>query len=131
MPFASITEPNLPLSQFKSQLREVGLSSTIKYYNLIFARRIGYKSYTGIASFKGVYNQISEWLFSNEVWKNDDEQEEKDFLNQSASELCLIPMLNDKADWLLRCRHEVIPAFIEECANDILKNNDATIVAFS
>lgn len=131
MPFGSLTRPALALALFKAQLREAGLPVRALNLNLDFARLINFGSYEGIAMFKGVETQVSEWLFARAAWGRDFGPSEEEFLQQCGEELRTIPKVADPRAWLLRVRHELIAPFLEHCSRRVCEGGVPEVVVFS
>lgn len=131
MPFGSITHPSLALGQFKAQLRAAGLDSRVHYFNLCFARRIGFGAYETIALFKGVQTQISEWLFAGLAWGQPVGPPVDEFLDLCTAELGAIPRVPDVRAWLGMVRGEVAPNFLQECLQALAADGEPQVVAFS
>ena len=64
MPFSSLTQPSLALSQFKTQLSVANLKCQLLNFNFNFSRLIGLKSYENITRRRGVDTQLGEWFFA-------------------------------------------------------------------
>lgn len=131
MPFGSLTRPALALALFKAQLREAGLAARSINLNLDFARMINFGSYEGIAMFKGVETQVSEWLFARAAWGRDFGPSEEEFIQQCGEELRTIPKVTDPRAWLLRVRHELITPFLEHCYQRVCAGGVPAVVVFS
>lgn len=131
MPFGSLTRPALALGLFKTQLEEAGLPVRVLNLNFDFARRINFGSYEGIAVFKGVETQVSEWLFARAAWGRDFGPTEEEFIKQCGEEIRTIPKVSDPEGWLLRVRRELIVPFLEHCYQRICAGGVPEVVAFS
>ena len=119
MPFSSLFQPSLALSQFKSQLAEKGLSCTVLNLNFEFARRIGFKAYEPLQTLHAVDARIGEWLFAREAWG-------AEFGPSSArfAEICRLGLGAGAGDgyrpeWMDRVRAEVVPRFLDEMCRRI------------
>jgi ribosomal peptide maturation radical SAM protein 1 len=131
MPFASVVHPTLALGVMKSQLARENIASEVAHFNLDFARMIGAGAYETIALFKGVETQVGEWLFACEAWDRHFGPSEEDFLRLSGEELTNIPHVTDRAAWLRKVRHEVVPAFLDACVARLAARGEPRVVAFS
>src|SRR4051812_34139351 len=63
MPFASVQRPALGVSLLKSELKDIGISSHIHYFNLDYAERISLKLYERIEEFVGP-SLVGEIIFA-------------------------------------------------------------------
>lgn len=73
MPFGLLNKPSIGLSLLRAGLQQMSVSSTILYFTLLFAKRIGIDIYkqlaTGPFAFTG---QAGEWVFSSALFPGQD-----------------------------------------------------------
>ena len=131
MPFASLTEPSLPVGVFKSQLKQHQMPVHVFNFNFNFARLVGLSSYSTISLLKGINCQISEWVFVPEVWGDNVGMAEDEFLSLYHDDLVKIPHVKNPVAWLKKIRREIVPLFLDNCIKDILDIAMPTVAAFS
>jgi ribosomal peptide maturation radical SAM protein 1 len=131
MPFGSLTHPAIAPALIKAQLENAGMPCKVFNFNFDFARMIGIGEYETIAFFKGIETQIGEWLFAKEVWKEPFGPSEEAFIEASKTELANILKVQNKKEWLLKIRREVVPAFLEYCLDYLLQAGEMQVVGFS
>src|SRR6185503_17383129 len=135
MPFGPLFWPSLGLSLLQPQLAARGISSTIRYFTIPFAERIGERLYSTIAMSErmSMREQAGEWIFSHALAEQTPEQAERyveEILQRRSGYLtkrAAIP------DWLIdgmrRARTRVGP-FLERCLDEIEEQQSA-IVGFT
>ena len=132
MPWAPVTEPSLALGILKSQLKQAGIACRVVHANLGLLRHITYETYTSIAEYWG----LDEFVFTECLSPGVDDRQiaalvERCFehLRSGArqSRYATVPAL---CEMLLRFRGEIAPAYMEECAAEILRDRP-TMVGFS
>jgi ribosomal peptide maturation radical SAM protein 1 len=66
MPFGPIDTPNLALSQFAPSLAAASLSTSVRYFSIDFAERLGVEDYSYIAEGNpATVDLVGEWIFSH------------------------------------------------------------------
>jgi len=71
LPFATVTQPVIGVSILKAAAIAAGFSAKVKYYNLDFARTIGFEFSERITHFFGSLSLIGDWLFSEALYGNE------------------------------------------------------------
>ena len=131
MPWAPISEPSLGLAVLKAQLTQEGIESRIFHLSLGLMRHI-----TG-----GAYQQISncwslnEFTFTGILDPQLTPLQTGRLMERSAAgiEIGSTQPFNNAVDLghaLIRMRHELVPQYLTECAQEILDFNP-TMVGFS
>jgi len=135
MPFGPLHWPSLGLSLLQPQLAARGVSSTIRYFTIRFAERIGERLYSTIAMSErmSMREQAGEWIFSHALAEQTPEQAKRyveEILQKRSGYLtkrAAIP------GWLIdgmrRARTRVGP-FLERCLDEIEEQQPA-IVGFT
>ncbi|PYG87226.1 ribosomal peptide maturation radical SAM protein 1 [Ruminiclostridium sufflavum DSM 19573] len=131
MPFGSLTHPALAPALIKAQLCNAGMHSKVFNFNFDFAKLIGIGEYETIAFFKGIETQIGEWLFAKEAWREPFGPSEEAFMEAGKTELENILKVQNKQEWLLKIRNEIVPSFLESCLNFLLQTGELQVVGFS
>ncbi|MBF0561885.1 MAG: RiPP maturation radical SAM protein 1, partial [Alphaproteobacteria bacterium] len=109
MPYATVDRPSLGLGLLGAKLRQIDIDVTLLHANVIFASRIGLKSYNRLNTSSNL-DLLGEWTFSKAAF-GDYESGPEGFLGS----------LRKPADTddVLRVR-EMTPAFVEEMADLVL-----------
>jgi ribosomal peptide maturation radical SAM protein 1 len=135
MPFGPLFWPSLGLSLLQPQLASRGVSSTIRYFTIRFAERIGERLYSTIAMSErlSMREQAGEWIFSHALADQTPEEAERyieEILQRRSGYLtkrAAIPA--SLVDGIRRARTRVAP-FLERCLDEIEEERPA-IVGFT
>jgi ribosomal peptide maturation radical SAM protein 1 len=135
MPFGPLFWPSLGLSLLQPQLASRGISTTIRYYTIPFAERIGERLYSAIAMSDrlSMREQTGEWIFSGALAEQSQEHVDRyvdEILRRRAGYLVkrdATPAALINA--ILRARTRV-DAFLARCLDDIERAQPA-IVGFT
>ena len=135
MPFGPLFWPSLGLSLLQPQLTARGVSSTIRYFTIPFAEKIGERLYSTIAmSYRlSQREQAGEWIFSHTLADQSAEQVERyieEVLRKRSGYMTrrgAIPA--SIIDGIVRARSRVGP-FLARCLDDIEREQPA-IVGFT
>jgi hypothetical protein len=132
MPWAPVTEPSIALGILHAQLKRGGVSTRVLHANIALLRRVSFETYILVA---GLW-ALNEFVFTESLSPGlDDEQ------LQTLVERCTIHLRgrgNDYghsryksaeslAEMLLRFRDTVAPAYLEECADDIVASEPTLV----
>jgi ribosomal peptide maturation radical SAM protein 1 len=131
MPFASLINPNLALSQFKAQLSQAGLGCRLLNLNFDFASEIGIKSYEAFARRRGVDTQIGEWFFAKNAWDGAVDLAPESFIGLCGVNPAYFANKKQPLAWLQRVRDEIVPRFIEKSCDRLFREGTPSVVAFS
>jgi ribosomal peptide maturation radical SAM protein 1 len=135
MPFGPLFWPSLGLSLLQPQLAARGVSSTIRYFTIPFAERIGERLYSTIAMSErlSMREQAGEWIFSHALAAQTAEDAERyieeilqrrsGYLTKRAATPAWL------IDGLRRARTRVGP-FLERCL-DAIEAEKPAIVGFT
>lgn len=127
LPFAVVEYPAIGVSLLQARLRQLGFSSTIRYFHLDLAARIGLELYEWIAQrtqqqlpgpSAPPLSMIGEWFFADLVFGDGIPREEEyiaNFLEPDPQGRRLIPKL-----MRARCRRQ---PFIQHCVGQIRRLN--------
>ena len=135
MPFGPLHWPSLGLSLLQPQLASRGVSSTIRYFTIRFAERIGERLYSTIAMSErmSMREQAGEWIFSHALADQTAEQAERYVEEILQKRSGYITKKAAIPGWLIdgmrRARTRVGP-FIERCLDEIEEAKPA-IVGFT
>jgi ribosomal peptide maturation radical SAM protein 1 len=125
MPFSTITRPALGLSLLKSGLRKNGISSKIYYFNLEFAKVLGFDNYEELSTGSST-PLLGELIFSPFI--KDFETTKDNLLVTRALES---PHILEESAGLnakkLRRIQEMIPEFLDSCADEVLRERPEMI----
>ena len=115
VPFATLTFPVIGVSLLKAALTEIGIQSTIRYFNLEFGKHIGLAVYGRIADSFGDAALLGDWVFSQSLF--DDDQADDDWF-----ELQFLSDYPDRKDFLLQAKEVRSPAeaHLDRWADEIL-----------
>lgn len=131
MPFASLINPNLALSQFKAQLSKAGLECSLLNLNFDFAAQIGIRSYEAFARRRGVDTQIGEWFFARNAWDGAVDLPPEEFIELCGVNPAYFSGKKEPIAWLRRVRDDVVPQFIRKCCDMLFREGAPSVVAFS
>src|SRR6266851_8363128 len=112
MPFADVGRPAMGVSLLKAEARAAGFSSTIQYFNLDLAERIGQDLYNKVANSLPPELMVGEWFFADDVFA-DAIPAAGDYLNR-----ILLPVAgprNSLIQDLLEAR-KVRSQYLDDCA---------------
>lgn len=129
MPFANVGRPSIGVSLLKAALVKIGLSVEIKYFNIDFAKKIGFGIYNDIANGKILSSQYSpnlalvgEWIFSDAAFNDESKCAEikernlpEEFLND------LSPISTKTIDKLYTIK-SFVPRFVSSCCEEITEH---------
>ncbi len=127
MPFLSVLYPSLGIPVLSAMLRQAGIPCECRYFNNDFANRVGIEVYEMVACGKKVDARVLEWLFADELWPCEDEAQRDRLLFEY---LDIDPQSN-LAGWLCATKKNVIPAFLDECVEQLGLTNGCEVVGFS
>ena len=117
MPFGPLRQPSLGLSLLKAALP--GRRGEILYFNLAYARRIGWDDYRGINGRRLHYESLAgEWIFS--VALDDEPARDDDYLDQVAAPRALGAFTAAHRSRLEELRRDV-PSFLDWCVEQIVR----------
>lgn len=132
MPWGTTLQPSLAFGQFQGQLEEAGIESETYFFNFKLAAMMGFGEYEIIGRMRGNDTQIGEWLFAKQAWLSTSSLGEREFLEKGRKEVLSMGGSEDEnIEALLRYRHEVIPAFLDECADIIVQDSQLAAIAFT
>ena len=131
MPFASLFNPNLAFSQFKTQLTRAGMPCRLLNLNFDFSALIGLKSYEAFARRRGVDTQVGEWFFAKHAWEGDVDMPAEEFISLCGVNPAYLSGKKKPLDWLRKVRDEIVPKFIDMGLEKIFQNGAPSVVAFS
>jgi ribosomal peptide maturation radical SAM protein 1 len=131
MPFSSLFQPSLALSQFKSQLAGDGIPSSLLNLNFEFARRIGFKAYEPLRKLYAVDMRIGEWLFAREAWGAEFGPDSGAFAALCRDGLVMRGGSSYSPEWMDRVRDRIVPEFLEETCHRICGEAAPEAVGFS
>lgn len=115
MPFADVGRPAMGVSLLKAEIQAAGFQSTIQYFNLELAERIGEELYNKIANSLPPELMAGEWFFADDVFA-DSIPSANDYLNQ-----ILLPMVGSGGTLIqdLMEARKARSEYLEECARQI------------
>jgi len=131
MPFASLINPNLALSQFKAQLSGAGLACRLLNLNFDFAAQIGVRSYEAFARRRGVDTQIGEWFFAKAAWDGAIDLSPEVFIGLCGVNPAYFAGKQEPLAWLARVRDDMVPRFLESSCERLFREGPPSVVAFS
>lgn len=132
MPFGTMLAPSIALGQIQAQLLEAGQPAFSLYLNVEFAKHFGPLAYEMIAKRRGVDVQIGEWLFAAAAWDEPAQLSEAEFCALAARETeTLREIWEDPVGVILDFRNRVVPAFLDQCAENICARPNLRVVGFS
>lgn len=132
MPWGTTLQPSLAFGQFQGQLDEAGIQAETWYFNFDFAAMLGFGEYEVIGRLRGNDTQIGEWLFAEQAFETTNILDEREFLRRGRKEvLSMVGTEEENVDRLLHYRHEVVPAFLDQCADKIVNDPELGAVAFT
>jgi ribosomal peptide maturation radical SAM protein 1 len=129
MPFGPVDKPSIGLGLLQSEIKKIGVSSTILNFTLLFGQKIGKEIYEAIAVDRySITEQIGEWIFSCGLSPSQNPMEYFEsiilpllpHLKEGYKDEDRIAQLQDISVKYLRVREQVIP-FLEKCLDIILK----------
>lgn len=126
MPFADAGRPSMGVSLLSAHARRAGYSTSVVYYNLQLAERMGLALYQQIANAFAPNFLVGEWFFADSVFGDEIPPAEdflrEIFLNQCSSDLSLVEQLQQ-----MRLQRE---EYLDGCVESILRMQPA-IVGFT
>jgi ribosomal peptide maturation radical SAM protein 1 len=134
MPWAPLLEPSLGLAILKAQLRDDGISATIRHLNLFLLRYFKQESYERIA----LLYAFNDFLFSGTIDSQRLDSQQVAELQKLARNTCaradvqLRIHMDPQAfyDYAIRARVEVIPAYLDDCVKAV-DETTPTMVGFT
>ncbi len=131
MPFSSLFQPALALSQFKSQLTEEGISSALLNLNFEFAGKIGFRAYEPLEKLHAIDMRIGEWFFAKEAFGMDFGPDSRGFSELCRNGLGALGNHGPAPEWMDEVRNQIVPEFLNDMADRIIHALKPKIVAFS
>jgi ribosomal peptide maturation radical SAM protein 1 len=131
MPFSSLFQPSLALSQFKSQLAGDGLQSRLLNLNFELARLIGFKAYEPLEKLHGVDMRIGEWLFAREAWGIDFGPDASAFSALCRNGEGVLGSSQYSPEWMDHARSRIVPEYLEEMCDRVYSEGVPEAVGFS
>ncbi len=131
MPFSSLFQPALALSQFKSQLTEAGISSALLNLNFEFARRIGFKAYEPLEKLHAIDMRIGEWFFAKDAWGIDFGPDSQGFSDLCRNGMGVLGDSGPSPEWMDEIRNHIVPEFLNDMAERIINALKPEVAAFS
>jgi ribosomal peptide maturation radical SAM protein 1 len=129
MPFGPVDKPSIGLGLLQSEIKKIGVSSTILNFTLLFGQKIGKEIYETIAVDRySITEQIGEWIFSCGLSPSQNPMEYFESIilpllphsKEGYEHEDRILQLHDVSRKYLWVREQVIP-FLNECIDIILK----------
>jgi ribosomal peptide maturation radical SAM protein 1 len=109
MPFHSATQPSIQIGLLHALAEQAGFRAESFHLNLELATRLTPSVYEALC-----YRHISgEWLFSVAAFQDEAPSDDQAYLAASSLELAWAQELGKEA--VHRLRHQVLPAYIEDC----------------
>jgi hypothetical protein len=104
VPFANLPFPVIGVGLLKAELERAGYASTVRYFNLDFAERIGARAYMSIADSFGSAALLGEWVFSGMLADNkqDEQWHAMEFLAEFPDRRALLEQARGRAGWRSR-----------------------------
>ena len=115
-PFADLNRPAIGVSLLKAGIAREGFASTIEYFNIRLAERIGFGLYQQIANSFASESLIGEWFFADVVF-GDSLPDESEYIRKILGRYCSQAALANEIIEARQCRSK----FIEECVHRILE----------
>jgi ribosomal peptide maturation radical SAM protein 1 len=115
MPYAEISQPSLGLGILKAALIQHGISAKVCYANILFAEKIGLKTYSFLCNHTGV-SLLGEWTFAGIAFP-DFQPDHTKYLKHSKA-----PFMSDRLVWNVRNK---ALSFVEQLAQHILEDAPA------
>lgn len=131
MPFSSLFQPSLALSQFKSQLAGDGIPSSLLNLNFEFARRIGFKAYEPLEKLRSVDMRVGEWLFAKEAWGAEFGPDSAAFAELCREGLGILGGVSSSPEWMNRTRDTVVPEFLDAMSDRVCGASAPEAIFFS
>lgn len=130
MPWCPINEPSLALASLNGFLTSKEIYCRSFQANIFLLKYIKASTYKNISELFSLNDFLFTYTFENNIDKNQDEE-----LRKLTSDLFMFDWrwntrfstANDIFDFLLTIRNEVIPKYIEECAERILDMNPTMV----
>ncbi len=131
MPWASLQEPSLGLAILKAQLAAQGIEARVFHANLQLLRHVTSNLYRDVAECYG----LNEFVFTSILDQGLDQAQVDCLMERCIAHVLtnLRHTLRDPADFgraLIRMRHEAVPKYLSECADQILAY-EPTMVGFT
>jgi ribosomal peptide maturation radical SAM protein 1 len=131
MPFSSLFQPSLALSQFKSRLAGEGIPSRLLNLNFEFARRIGFKAYEPLEKLHAIDMRIGEWFFAREAWGYEFGPDARAFSQLCLNGLGTLGSSGWSVEWMEQVRNVLVPKYLDDMCDRILEGTPPDIAAFS
>ncbi|HEX8846366.1 MAG TPA: RiPP maturation radical SAM C-methyltransferase [Pyrinomonadaceae bacterium] len=117
MPFASSRRPSIQLGLLQAILAERGIHATSIYFNLEFGAFLGWESYESLCHARDIL--LGEWLFARAAFL-DQAPAPHSFLEHYAEDIeAVCTELGCDVDYLLNLRERELPAFIDQCLEEV------------
>ncbi len=117
MPFASSRRPSIQLGLLQAILTGYGIPATSIYFNVDFGARIGWEKYESLCHSRDIL--LGEWLFARAAFA-EDAIDPQPFLEHHVAEIeAVCTDLGCDIDHLLRLRESLLPAFIDDCIEQV------------
>lgn len=126
MPYSMLYTPSLALGILKSCLVRDGFSCRVFYGDIAFADAVGIEIYKKFLD-KRIIHQFAEMSFAGNVWydgkKNAPAAQDGNIIYREYLEKIVYPMEGVREEYfeLLKKVQEIIPGYLENLADDILK----------
>lgn len=125
-PFAAAHYPSIQLGIVHAQASSREISTHTYYANLALFGRINSKLYNLLSDHRGF--QVGDWLFSYAAFELDNDEEFLEKYEDQVSALCTEAEI--EVEYLRELRHEIFPAFIDDCAAAVI-DRGAEVVGFT
>jgi ribosomal peptide maturation radical SAM protein 1 len=134
MPFGHAFSPSLALSLLKAGLSARGIRSTVRYFSIDFAERIGQHFYSGISTYSRPSHRLlaGEWIFAEALFGTaapDPSAYVEDVLRKRTRDSSDRSVSSAMIGRLRRARQQA-GAFIDECLEDLLAR-EPRVVGFT
>ncbi|WP_270040477.1 RiPP maturation radical SAM C-methyltransferase, partial [Solirubrobacter ginsenosidimutans] len=116
MPFCAADRPSIQIGLLAAIVREHGFEADTHHLNLDLAALLP-DAYDGLCSHTG--HMTGEWLFGVAAFGEDAEADGSAYLEQFPEEVANAARGGKDAEFLLRLRRELLPAFVEACAEGV------------
>jgi len=130
MPWAPVTEPSLALGILHAQLRKAGINSRVLHANIALLRYVTFETYVRVADMWA----LNEFVFTEALSPGVDDAQLEALIERCVTHVSnsghrhsRYTTVRSTAEMLLRFRDEVAPAFLDECADEILADNPTLV----
>ena len=121
MPFARLCMPSIGLALLQAALVPLGIPSTVRYFGLSFAARIGARLYSEVTTRGGEGDLVGEWLFAEALFGASApaaEGFEREVLSRYPAELI---------EPIRRVRRLEVEPFLEHCCAELCAERPAFV----